>query len=262
MPFADVNGQRIHYSDSGGDGPAVVFSHGFFMDHTMWAPQIEELRPTYRAVAIDARGFGLTEFDEKPFTYWDLASDLFGVMDAAGLDAAILVGLSQGGFTIQRAALLAPTRVRGLVLIDTNASVETDDTKATARATRDALLTSGWSDEFARGMAAMVFAPGYEASDWIGRWQQNPPRRIAPAFDNLIERDAVEDRLGEISCPALVLHGELDAVMPVDHAKDLCARLTGCEGVVVIPAAGHTANLENHAAVNEALRDFVVRHGN
>ena len=73
MPFADVNGQHVHYADSGGEGPAVVFSHGFFMDHTMFGPQVEELRPTYRCLSVDARGFGLTESDGEPFTYWDLA---------------------------------------------------------------------------------------------------------------------------------------------------------------------------------------------
>src|SRR5918994_6790063 len=104
MPFAAVNGQRIHYADSGGAGPVVVFSHGFFMDQDMWDPQVEELRPTYRSLSISARGFGLTESDGKPFTYWDLADDIVAVMDHANVETAILVGLSQGGFTTQRAA--------------------------------------------------------------------------------------------------------------------------------------------------------------
>ena len=260
MPFADSGPNRIHYADSGGRGPAVVFSHGFFMDQDMWDPQVEELRPTYRCLAVDARGFGLTEYDGEPFTYWDLADDIVAVMDHAGVDTAILVGLSQGGFTTQRAAVAHPDRVRAVVLCDTDCEVETDETKPRYYGTKEALLTDGWSDDLANAMAGMLFAPGYDASFWIERWQTNPPARIGAAFDNLIERDDVRPRLGDIRCPALIIHGELDATMPLTRAEDLCSRIPGCEGVFVVPGAGHTSNLENRDAFNEALRPFVVKH--
>jgi pimeloyl-ACP methyl ester carboxylesterase len=260
MPFAESGPTRIHYADSGGRGPAVVFSHGFLMDQDMWDPQVEELRPTYRCLAIDARGFGLTEYDGEPFTYWDLADDIIAVMDDAGVDDAILVGLSQGGFTTQRAAVAHPDRVRAIVLCDTDCEVETDETKAMYRGMKDALIENGWSNDVANGMASMLFAPGFDASFWIERWQTNPPERFGPAFDNLADRDDARPRLGEITCPALIIHGELDATMPLSRAEDLCSRLTNCEGVFVVPGAGHTSNLENRDAFNEAFRAFVVKH--
>jgi pimeloyl-ACP methyl ester carboxylesterase len=166
--------------------------------------------------------------------------------------------LSQGGFTTVRAALARPERVRGIVLIDTDAEHYDDDTKALYRGSKDALVSGGWTDEFATMMAGTLFAPGFDASPWVERWKRNPPERIAAAFDNLIDRDEVKSRLGEIRCPALVLHGELDGSIPVEHARDMCARLPGCAGVEVVPGAGHTANLENPAFVNEALRAFLV----
>jgi pimeloyl-ACP methyl ester carboxylesterase len=58
----------------------------------------------------------------------------------------------------------------------------------------------------------------------------------------------------------LIIHGELDATMPLPRAEDLCARISGCEGVFVVPGAGHTSNLENRDSFNEALRPFVVKH--
>jgi pimeloyl-ACP methyl ester carboxylesterase len=221
---------------------------------------VEELRPTYRCLAIDARGFGLTEYDGAPFTYWDLATDIVAVMDHAEVDTAILVGLSQGGFTTQRAAVAHPDRVRAIVLCDTDCEVETDETKPMYYDTKAALLANGWSDDLAKAMAAMLFAPGYDASFWIERWQTNPPERIGAAFDNLIERDDVRPQLGDIRCPALIIHGELDATMPLPRAEDLCSRIPGCEGVFVVPGAGHTSNLENRDSFNEALRPFVVQH--
>jgi hypothetical protein len=76
MPFADVNGQRLFFEDSGGDGPAVLLSHGFLMDSTMFDPQVEALAPEFRCIRWDERAFGRTEFDGKPFTYWDSAADV------------------------------------------------------------------------------------------------------------------------------------------------------------------------------------------
>src|SRR4051812_23926608 len=108
MPYAEVNGQRIRYEDTGGEGPAVILAHGFLMDREMFAPQLDALSPEFRAVAWDERGFGETEFDGKPFTYWDSAKDLLGLMDALGIDSAVVGGMSQGGFVSLRAALLAP----------------------------------------------------------------------------------------------------------------------------------------------------------
>ena len=76
MPYAEVNGQRLRYEDTGGDGPPMIFSHGFLMDREMFAPQAAALAPEFRVIAWDERGFGETEFDGQPFTYWDSARRL------------------------------------------------------------------------------------------------------------------------------------------------------------------------------------------
>src|SRR5580704_4232448 len=124
MPFAEVSGQRIRFDDSGGDGPPVILSHGFLMDREMFAPQIDALSGEFRVITWDERGFGETEYDGKPFTYWDSASDCLGLLDHLDLDRAVIGGMSQGGFLSLRAALLSPDRVRALVLIDTQSGPE------------------------------------------------------------------------------------------------------------------------------------------
>src|SRR5438270_7911501 len=119
MPVAEVNGQRLRFEDTGGSGPPVVLAHGFLMDREMFAPQVEALSPEFRVITWDERGFGETEFDGQPFTYWDSAKDCLGLLDHCKLDRAVIGGMSQGGFLSLRAALLAPDCVRALVLIDT-----------------------------------------------------------------------------------------------------------------------------------------------
>ena len=120
---ASVNGISIAYSDSGGDGPAVVLSHGYLMDSSMFDPQVAALAPEYRVIAWDERGFGGTRAT-GPFNYWDSASDVIGLLDHLGIEQAVLGGMSQGGFLSLRAALLAPERVRALILIDSQAGQE------------------------------------------------------------------------------------------------------------------------------------------
>src|SRR6202034_244861 len=123
MATASANGITISYSDSGGDGPAVVFSHGYLMDSSMFDPQVAALAPEYRVITWDQRGFGGTRAT-GPFTYWDSADDVLALLDHLGVEQAVLAGMSQGGFISLRAALRAPQRVRALVLIDSQAGLE------------------------------------------------------------------------------------------------------------------------------------------
>jgi len=134
MPIAHANGQKLYYEDTGGSGPAVVFSHGLFMDHEMFAPQVTALRDRYRVISWDERGHGGTAgADLAPFTYYDSADDLAALLASLGVERAVLAGMSQGGFLSLRAALTHPGIVKGLILIDTQAGVE-DPEKTAGRA--------------------------------------------------------------------------------------------------------------------------------
>src|SRR5215470_11108785 len=123
MPTATVNGLEINYSDTGGDGPVVVLSHGFLLDQSMFDAQVAALAPGCRVITWDGRAHGDTHA-AGPFTYWDSAQDLLGLLEYLGAGRAVLAGMSQGGFLSLRAALTAPERVRGLVLIDSQAGAE------------------------------------------------------------------------------------------------------------------------------------------
>src|SRR4051812_46137505 len=110
MPTAKINDQEIYFEDSQGNGPAVVFMHGFLMDQSLFDAQVEKLTPQYRCIRWDARGFGQTQWNGKPFQLSDSVSDCFGLMDHLGIESAVLVGMSQGGYCALRAALTSPER--------------------------------------------------------------------------------------------------------------------------------------------------------
>lgn len=256
MPYADVNGQRLFYTDTGGDGPPVVFSHGFLMDHTMFDAQVEALRDRYRVITWDERAFGDTDFDGLPFTYWDSASDVLGLLDHLGIDRAVLGGMSQGGFLSLRAALTAPERVRALILLDTQAGGEDPANVEAYGQMIDTWVEHGAVDEIAQIVATIIIDDPAHHDAWITRWKSRPNAPMRQAGDCLLHRDDISDRLGEISCPALVVHGTSDTAITMDRAEALAAGLSGA-GHVVKVAGAHAANMTNPEPVNAAIVEFL-----
>ncbi len=257
MPHASVNGQQIHYQDTGGDGPPVIFGHGFLMNLTMFAPQVDALRDQYRVITWDERGFGDTGWDGAPFTYWDSAADCLGLLTHLGIDRAVVGGMSQGGFLSMRAALLAPERVRALILLDTSTALYTPEMAAANQGMVDMWLSVGPVDDLANAVAAIIIDDVDENPTWVATWQATPKERLAEPAACLMGRDDITDRLAEITCPALVVHGTEDTAISMDDAEDMAARLVGCGGVVKVSGA-HAANLTNPDPVNAAIIDFLA----
>lgn len=257
MPFAEVNGQRIRFDDSGGDGAPVILSHGFLMNREMFASQIDALAPEFRVISWDERGFGETEFDGEPFTYWDSARDCLGLLDHLGIDRAVLGGMSQGGFLSLRAALLSPERVRALVLIDTQAGVEDPERLPAYRQMQETWLQVGPVDELAETIANLIIGDPVLNEAWIATWRELPRESMRAPGDCLMGRDDISDRLAEISCPAIVFHGTADQSIEMERADELCRGLSGCGGVVRIDGAPHAANLTHPDEVNGPLLEFL-----
>ena len=259
MPFADVNGQSIHYLDTGGDGPAILLSHGFTMGHEMWVHQVGPLSGAgWRVVTYDERGWGQTAHTE-PFDYWDLAGDVLGLMDHLGINRAVLGGMSQGGFLTLRAALTAPERVRAMVLVDTEAETLSDEDRVQYQGLFDAASAMGLTGEIGDALEMTLFAPGYDdARYWRGKWTSKPIAAWVGAKDCLFERDSIVDRLGEITCPSIVFHGDADMAIPLERGRLVSESLSGPSTFVVVPGAGHTSNLEAPDVVNPAMLDFLA----
>jgi 3-oxoadipate enol-lactonase len=257
MPYADVNGQRIRYEDSGGDGPPIILSHGFLMDREMFAPQVAELAPEYRVITWDERGFGETVFDGQPFTYWDSARDCLGLLDELGVSEAVLGGMSQGGFLSLRAALLAPDRVRALVLIDTQSGVEDPERLPAYRQMQHTWLEHGPVDELTAAISALIIGDPVVSEPWIAKWRELPREAMMEPTETLFNREDIGDRLAEITCPAIVFHGTADASIELEKGQALCAALSGCRGLVPVEGAPHASNLTHADAVNGPLLAFL-----
>lgn len=258
MPFAEVNHQRISYADTGGDGPVVIFSHGFLMDQEMFAPQLEALAPAYRCIAWDERGHGGTARDTlAPFSYYDSADDLAALLDHLGIERAVLAGMSQGGFLSMRCALTHPDAVRALILIDTQAGLENPSDLEGYRGMMTEWTTRGLSDEIAAIVETIILGETWAgASAWRAKWRQMSPVNLEACFETLTSRDDITQRLGDIHAPTLVIHGDSDRAIPMAKAELLAERIADAQ-LTVIQGAGHAANLTHPGPVNAAIRRFL-----
>jgi 3-oxoadipate enol-lactonase len=257
MSFVEVDGQRIRFEDSGGSGPPLILSHGFLMDREMFAPQLDGLAPEFRVITWDQRGFGETEFDGQPFTYWDSARDCLVLLNHLGIDRAVLGGMSQGGFLSLRAALLAPERVRALVLIDTQTGTEDPDRLPAYRQMQQTWLEVGPVDELAQTIANLIIGDPVLNEHWIAKWRKLPRESLRAPGDCLLDRDDITDRLSEITCPAIVFHGTADMSIEIEKGDALCRALPGCTGMVRVEGAPHASNLTHPEQVNGPLLEFL-----
>jgi 3-oxoadipate enol-lactonase len=258
MPLAEINGHQLYFEDTGGEGPAIVLSHGAFLDHTMWAPQVQALSSEYRCITWDERGCGMSDCHGH-FTYWDSASDLIALLDHLGVEQAVLVGMSQGGWLTQRAVLTAPGRVRGVVLQGTSVKPLSEPELEGYGQLAAGWMAMGPVGDIAGAVLGIQFAgTDYDGSRYVDKWQGRPPADWDGVWNVILEgrREDISDRLGEITCPVLFVHGSIDAAFPVDVAHETSKLVPDSRGVIVIEGGPHCASLTHPDQVTAAIRDF------
>ena len=261
MPVANINGQKIHFQDTGGAGDPIILAHGFLMDCSMFDAQVAVLtKAGYRVITWDERGFGQTEFDGQPFSYWDSARDCLALADHLGIGHAIFGGMSQGGFLSLRLALLSPERVRALLLFDTGAHVDPPEVIEGFQQMIDTWAAVGPVDELADGVANMIIADPDHNTIWIDKWRKRDKSLIIEPGRCLMTRDSLVERLGEITAPAMIVHGTADTAIGPDHAEELRDGLGGPVKFAWIEGAAHAANVTHSAAVNTVMLEFLQEH--
>ncbi len=244
-----------------GDGPPLVLAHGTLMDRTMFDPQLEALSEEYRVVAYDLRA--RTDRWRGQYDLHDLADDCAALLDALGIDACVLGGMSMGGFMALRFAERYPDRVDGLVLIDTTAGPHGE---AEIERYREMIETTRAAGEVPEQLAGVVTHILFgettieERPDlvdaWVDRWLTYPGDAVYREVDSWLERPDFTDELDAIDVPALVVHGEEDIALEPERSESILDGLDARREL--IPEAGHSSNLENPGPVNDAIREFLA----
>jgi len=261
MPQGELNGWQYAYADEG-SGPPVVLLHGLEMDSSMFDHQVEALRDSYRVVTIDAPGHGESAAVPVGIDFYTYGDMVAGVADQLGIGPAVWGGQSMGGFTILRLALRQPERFKGLILIDTQAHSEDPDKLAQYEAFLTVSLDQGVSEDLVNILLMILFSETYANKPESDVWRKKLLAIDVPGAHAMIravfDRDDVHSRLGEIRCPAVVIHGEEDVAIELERGEELARDLPDAT-FVPIPDAGHASPCEQPEPVTAAIKAFLER---
>lgn len=262
MPAVDHQNLHIHY-DTYGAGSPVVLLHSFLCDGEMWSEQIAPLSEHYRLINVDLRGHGKSSAANGSLDIYDLVNDVLAVLDAEGIDSAVWAGLSIGGMIALRAALVAPERVSGLILLDSHAGTETRF-KTYKYKTMVAAERIFGIRPLLPTVAKLMFGAHTRRTQpelvrhWKEKFASMSQISIGHMVDALCARDSLKDRLGNIHQPALVLVGEEDVSLPPPCSARMAERLSNAS-LQVVERAGHLSALEQPEAVTKAMLSFLDR---
>lgn len=259
MSTIHANGIAFTY-ELAGRGPAVVLLHAGIADSRMWDGQFAALAAAHTVLRYDLRGFGRTPPAPGPFDHTD---DLRALLDALGLARVALVGCSQGSRVALDFALTYPARVERLVLTSPAVSgLRYDGPPPRQAAELDAADEAG---DLARvnelEMQIWVDGPhrSPDAVDPAVRALAADMNAIALANEGTGQEQGplpATERLGEVSAPALIIVGELDAARTLAATEALLAGLPHARRVTIANAA-HLPNMEQPADYNAAVLDFL-----
>jgi pimeloyl-ACP methyl ester carboxylesterase len=243
-----------------GDGPAVLFVHGFPLDRTMWRPVASALTGWHR-ILPDLRGLGLSEGPEDGYAMAEYADDLAALLDLLHVPDAVVCGLSMGGYVTFELLRRYPQRVRALVLANTRAAP--DD--AAGRGKRDAMIARIRRD--GPGFLADEMLPKLVGPD-TARTRPDVVRQVRAmvtgqstaglvgALSAMRDRPDSRSMLGDITIPTLVVHGSDDQLIPLSEARAMADAIPGAQ-FAVIPAAGHLAPVEQAVNTGRVIREFL-----
>jgi len=273
LHWAHVKGRPVNYVDIG-EGPALVFIHGLSGSWQNWLENIPHFARTHRVIAVDLPGFGCSPMPAEKITINGYAGIVDELLDGLGIERAVVVGNSMGGFIGAELAIEYSTRVEKLVLVSA-AGLSTHDMH-NDRAVSGLRVVGG-----VLGMGAAWFAT---KSDRLSRRprlrkalmlvvaahpDQLPPPLVAeqiagsgkPGFIDAVEALGtypIEDRLHKIETPTLIVWGAQDRLVPLRDAKRFEEAIGPNSRKIVYEDTGHVAMLERPARFNADVDAFLA----
>ncbi len=239
----------------------MLLIHAFPLDARMWDEQVERFGGVLAVVAPDLPGFGGTASAGPVMTMAAAADRCLEALDAAGLDQAVVCGLSMGGYVALELWRRAPERFAGLVLANTKAGADAAEgaegrRKLAARLAEEGswflvedpppLLTAAAPEEMWARVASLL--------------AEQPASSIAAAALGMAERPDSTGDLAGISVPTLVITSDADTLIPQEVTAPMAEQIPGAE-LTVIPHAGHLSNLEAEEAFDDLLAGHLRRCG-
>lgn len=262
----EVEGRRLAWH-SAGSGPALLLVNGYASTGADWDPAfLDGLAQSFEVICPDNRGAGGSDLGEGELTIDGMAADLEALLDARAIERLPVVGWSLGGFVAQRLATRSPDRVASLALLATDPGAP-DSVPAEPSDWSHLIDPSGSSREQASRLISLLFPPEL-AADVDARFGDVVAAARAKLLpETLRAQEAAMDAWhrepsprpgGGDAPPTLIVHGELDTVIPPANAEPLAARWPGAR-VELLPGCGHALMAQEPATVVSLIRELTDR---
>jgi pimeloyl-ACP methyl ester carboxylesterase len=270
MAFVTTDDGVRLYVEEQGDGHPLLLIHEFAGDHRSWQPQVEHFRDRYRCVVFAARGYPPSDVPPQVQAYSQARAvdDALAVLDGLGIGRAHVVGLSMGGFCALHLGLREPDRTSSLVVAGVGYGAAPEAQERFRK--ESAAIAQAFRTEGAAAVAAR-YAVGPARVQLQNRNRQRWQEFVAALAEHSAggaeltmlgvqsrrpSLYAMRDELGALHVPTLILAGDED-----DGCLDaslMLKRTIPSAGLLVLPHTGHTANLEDPAAFNGAVDEFLA----
>lgn len=254
-----AQGGRVHYwiGRQEPDKPCIVFTHGLTADHTMFEKQVAYFSSKYTLILWDVPLHGASR-PYTAFSYEDTAYILHGILTAEGIDKAVLVGMSMGGYPSQFFADKYPQMVRGFVALDTTPVGREyyleGDMRWLKRVAPIAKLFS--QKALQESMAKSISLTDYSHKKMMEILKPLSKEDIVEQLDIAYGQFAKENKALSLSCPVLILVGDKDNTGKVKAYCKSWAKKTGYP-LHWIQNARHFSNGDNPQQVNSEIESFV-----
>ncbi|HKB18382.1 MAG TPA: alpha/beta hydrolase [Candidatus Dormibacteraeota bacterium] len=269
MPRATSNGIELEYQMFGDpSNPALLLVNGLGGQMIGWDDEFCELLAGrgFRVIRFDNRDVGLSTWTDAPYTLEDMAADAAGLLDALGIPAAHVVGVSMGGFIGQLVALNHPERVRSLtsIMSGPNGDDQVPPTEEAGAAllvpakTREERIEVGlWAKQKLLG-SADPYDEGYERARITAAVERafNPPG-FARQLRAIMAAPSRLSRLKSLRVPALVIHGKDDPLVPVDNGRRVAAAIPRAR-LLEVEGMGHDLPKRVWAQVADAIAELAA----
>jgi 3-oxoadipate enol-lactonase len=242
MSILDVTGGSLYYEEHGEGPNTIVFAHGAGGNHLSWWQQVPHFRDRYRCVTFDHRGFARS-VDESGEGRKAFRRDLEELLDHLGVEHAVLVGQSMGGFSVLPYAVAHPDRVRALLMADTMLGIGDEALLADMQ-----VAVQKATDRASAGAETSMVGADYLARDPNGVFLYQQVRGLTPPLEpNMTwtpdDGAVVPDQLSALTMPVIFLAGEFDAIIPPDVIERAQQMVPGSR-YVSVPTGGHSVYWE------------------
>ncbi|WPZ36498.1 3-oxoadipate enol-lactonase [Thalassobaculum sp. OXR-137] len=262
--FVEVDGCVLHVREDGPkNGPVLLFSNSLGTDLRIWDAVVDALSDRWRCIRMDKRGHGLSALGSAPVTLERYAADALGVMDALGVDRAVMVGVSIGGLIAQATYAARPDAFAGLMLCDTAAKIGAADLW---QQRIDMVRTDGL-EAMADTVLQRWFAPAFHRDRAVdlGGYRQmltrTPAEGYAAACAALRDADYTA-KAAAIAVPCVVICGAEDGATTPEVVSAFAATVPTAR-YVELPDVGHLPSIEAPDTVVSHLKALLkeVNHG-